>query len=85
MEMTERQLIQEILNTVDVIYKFVNTDDDKKDYEIAINRQDGDNRPLEDVNKEIKHYFTDAEFSYDEQLNTADGDDIHVEVKRWLV
>ncbi len=58
--MTERQMIQEILNTVDVIYSFVNTDDDKKEYEIIINRQDGDHRPLENVNKEIKHYFTDA-------------------------
>ncbi|EEI20481.1 MAG: hypothetical protein ABF753_07720 [Lentilactobacillus hilgardii] len=81
MEMTERQLIQEILNTVDVIYKFVNTDDDKKEYEIVINRQDGDHRPLEEVNKEIKHYFTDANFSYDEKLNDGD-DDIHVDVKR---
>lgn len=80
--MTERQMIQEILNTVDVMYDFENTDDDKKEYDILIHRQAGDKRPLEQINSEIKKYFQESDFSYDETLNPSDDTDIAINVKR---
>ncbi|AQW20811.1 hypothetical protein PL11_002215 [Lentilactobacillus curieae] len=80
--MTERQMIQEILNTVDVMYDFENTDDDKKEYDISIHRQTGDKRPLEQINSEIKKYFQESDFSYDETLNPSDDIDIAINVKR---
>ncbi len=80
--MTERQMIQEILNTVDVLYKFEDTDDDKKEYNLLIYTQDNDKRPIEEVNQEIKEYFQDADFTYDETINPDEDTDIKVKVKR---
>ena len=54
MEMSERQMIQEILNTVDVIYNFENVDEDTNEYTILINRQNGDVRDLNVINDEMK-------------------------------
>ncbi|KID41117.1 hypothetical protein [Fructilactobacillus fructivorans] len=83
MAMTERQMIQEILNTVDVGYDFENVDEDNKQYTLLIKRQDNDVRDLNEINAEIKEYFKDADFSYDEQVEPKDIDaDIRVEVKR---
>ncbi|MBW1604854.1 hypothetical protein [Lactobacillus sp. Sy-1] len=82
MENSERKLIQEILNTVDVLYDFEHTDDDNKEYTLVLHRQDNDERPLEEVNSEIKNYFKEADFSYEEQLNPNEGVDIRVEIKR---
>ncbi|CAM2843645.1 hypothetical protein FRFR103141_05860 [Fructilactobacillus fructivorans] len=82
MAMTERQMIQEILNTVDVGYDFENVDEDNKQYTLLIKRQDNDVRDLNEINAEIKEYFKDADFSYDEQVEPKDIDaDIRVEVK----
>ncbi|GAY72099.1 hypothetical protein [Lentilactobacillus kosonis] len=80
--MTERQMIQEILNTVDVLYEFENTDDDNKEYTILVHRQDGDKRPLADINTEIKKYFQEADYSYNETLNPSDDTDISITIKR---
>ncbi|UQS87116.1 hypothetical protein MOO44_02845 [Nicoliella spurrieriana] len=82
MENSERKLIQEILNTVDVLYDFENTDDDNKEYTLVLHRQDNDRRPLEEVNAEVKKYFQEANFTYKEQLNPNEGVDIRVEIKR---
>ncbi|MEJ6400111.1 hypothetical protein [Nicoliella lavandulae] len=82
MENSERKLIQEILNTVDVLYDFEHTDDDNKEYTLVLRRQDNDERPLEQINKEIKHYFQEANFTYNEQLNPNVDVDIRVEIKR---
>ncbi len=57
MAMTERQMIQEILNTVDVIYAFEDVDEDAKEYTLLVTQQDNDKRPIENVNAEIKKYF----------------------------
>lgn len=44
--MTERQLIQQILNTVDVEYNFNNVDSDNSDYDIKVFQQKEDRRSL---------------------------------------
>ncbi|UQS85759.1 hypothetical protein MOO46_06730 [Apilactobacillus apisilvae] len=81
--MTERQLIQEILNTVDVIYSFDNVDEDNKEYTLLIHRQDGDRRELSIINNEMKKYFKEADFSYDETINPKDTDtEIKVDIAR---
>ncbi|ANZ62407.1 hypothetical protein AYR62_00485 [Secundilactobacillus paracollinoides] len=83
--MTERQLIQEILNTVALVYDFENADEDANEYTLLINHQDNDNRDLEAVNKEMRHYFEDANFDYKEELNPTDTDkpaDLRVTIKR---
>ncbi|USS86115.1 hypothetical protein [Fructilactobacillus cliffordii] len=83
MEMTERQLIQEILNTVDVIYDFENVDEDTKEYTLLIKRQTGDVRDLNVINDEMKHYFNEANFDYQEEVEPAEIDcDIRVQIKR---
>lgn len=85
MAMTERQMIQEILNTVDVIYAFEDVDEDAKEYTLLVTQQDNDNRPLEKVNAEIKKYFQEADFNYKEELNPTNTDkpaDIRVVIKR---
>ncbi|EKK21085.1 hypothetical protein B808_841 [Fructilactobacillus florum 8D] len=83
MKMTERQLIQEILNTVDVLYDFENVDEDTKEYTLLIKQQNNDPRSLQVINDEMKHYFKEAAFTYQEQLQPADLDcDIKVEIKR---
>ncbi|WP_283680052.1 hypothetical protein [Lentilactobacillus sp. Marseille-Q4993] len=80
--MTERQMIQEILNTVDVTYDFENTNDDTKEYDIAIVRQKEDKRPVDEINGEIKKYFQEADFSYDEKISPDENTDILVSVKK---
>ncbi|MCH5461717.1 hypothetical protein HC026_03640 [Lactobacillus sp. LC28-10] len=83
--MTERQMIQEILNTVDVIYAFEDVDEDAKEYTLLVTQQDNDKRPIEDVNAEIKKYFQEADFNYKEELNPTHTDkpaDIRVVIKR---
>lgn len=83
MEMSERQMIQEILNTVDVLYEFENVDEDTKEYTILISQQKGDRRDLEVINKEMNKYFTEADFDYQEELNPTDVEaDIRVQIKR---
>lgn len=85
MTMTERQLIQEILNTVDVLYEFENADEDAKAYTLLIVQQDNDPRELETVNAEIKKYFQEADFDYQEELHPSNTDkpaDIRVDIKR---
>ncbi len=84
MKMTERQLIQEILNTVDVTYSFENVDENNKEYTLLVTRQNNDRRDLNTVNKEMKHYFKDADFSYNEDLNPDDNKkiDARVEIAR---
>lgn len=85
MAMTERQLIQEILNTVSLIYDFENADEDTSEYTLLITRQDNDNRDLETVNKEMRHYFEDANFDYKEELHPTNTDkpaDVRVTIKR---
>ncbi|WP_413628271.1 hypothetical protein R4B61_00985 [Fructilactobacillus vespulae] len=81
--MSERQMIQEILNTVDVLYEFENVDEDTKEYTILISQQKGDRRELEVINKEMNKYFTEADFDYQEELNPTDVEaDIRVQIKR---
>lgn len=83
MEMNERQLIQEILNTVDVLYEFENADEDSKEYTLLINRQNNDKRYLGTVNDEVKKYFKEANFTYDENLNPSDSKaEIRVDISR---
>ncbi len=85
MAMTERQMIQEILNTVDVIYAFEDVDEDAKEYTLLVTQQDNDKRPIENVNAEIKKYFQEADFNYKEELNPTNTDkpaDIRVVIKR---
>ncbi|MTV82796.1 hypothetical protein [Secundilactobacillus folii] len=85
MAMTERQLIQEILNTVDVLYEFENADEDAKAYTLLITQQDNDTRELETVNAEIKKYFQEADFDYKEELHPTKTErpaDIRVDIKR---
>ncbi len=85
MAMTERQLIQEILNTVSLIYDFENADEDTSEYTLLITQQDNDNRDLETVNKEMRHYFEDANFDYKEELHPTNTDkpaDVRVTIKR---
>ncbi|MFC6253116.1 hypothetical protein ACFP1H_00620 [Secundilactobacillus hailunensis] len=83
--MTERQMIQEILNTVDVIYAFEDVDEDTKEYTLLVTQQDNDSRPLETVNAEMKKYFQEADFNYKEELHPTNTDkqaDIRVLIKR---
>ena len=80
MKMSERQLIQEILNTVDVSYSFEDTDADNKKYTLLVTRQSNDRRDLDTVNKEMKHYFKSANFSYNEDLNPDDNKKIDARV-----
>ncbi|KZL37617.1 hypothetical protein [Secundilactobacillus collinoides] len=83
--MTERQLIQEILNTVSLIYDFENADEDTSEYTLLITQQDNDNRDLETVNTEMRHYFEDANFDYKEELHPTNTDkpaDVRVTIKR---
>lgn len=83
MEMSERQMIQEILNTVDVIYNFENVDEDTNEYTILINRQNGDVRDLNVINDEMKKYFKEADFDYKEEVKPVEVDaDIRVQIKR---
>ncbi|KRK98745.1 hypothetical protein FD04_GL000483 [Secundilactobacillus odoratitofui DSM 19909 = JCM 15043] len=85
MAMTERQLIQEILNTVAVIYEFENADEDANEYTLLIKQQDNDTRSLETVNAEVKNYFQKADFDYQEELHPTDTDkpaDVRVKIKR---
>ena len=85
MAMTERQMIQEILNTVDVIYAFEDVDEDTKEYTLLVTQQDNDSRPLETVNAEMKKYFQEADFNYKEELHPTNTDkpaDIRVLIKR---
>lgn len=85
MTMTERQLIQEILNTVAVIYEFEDADEDTSEYTLLIKQQDNDKRDLTTVNEEVKRYFQEANFNYEETLNPTDTDkpaDIRVKIKR---
>ncbi|MHA8110587.1 hypothetical protein ACYATP_03635 [Lactobacillaceae bacterium Melli_B4] len=82
MENSERKLIQEILNTVDVLYDFEETNDDDKEYTLILHRQDNDERPLDEVNEEVKHYFQEADFTYKEQIQPSPEVDIRVEIKR---
>ncbi|GAK47300.1 hypothetical protein LOSG293_040460 [Secundilactobacillus oryzae JCM 18671] len=83
--MTEKQLIQEILNTEAVLYEFEKSDESSSSYTLLIKRQNNDKRPLEVVNDEIKHYFDDASFGYQEELNptgTPKPEDIRVTIKK---
>ncbi|MFC6275098.1 hypothetical protein ACFQET_06160 [Levilactobacillus tangyuanensis] len=80
--MTERQLIQEILNSEAVVYSFENVDEDSKEYTLLLTRQDKDVRPVEEINDEIKAYFQDAGFDYQEELNPAGDGDIRLVIKR---
>ncbi|PWF99884.1 hypothetical protein [Levilactobacillus bambusae] len=81
--MTERQMIQEILNTEDVPYTFEDVDDDNSQYTLLISQEDGDTRPLKEVNDEIKGYFQETNFEYKEDIHPEDVDaDIRVIVKR---
>ncbi|WP_395320354.1 hypothetical protein [Fructilactobacillus frigidiflavus] len=83
MKMTERQMIQEILNTVDVIFSFENVDEDTSEYTILINRQNGDVRDLNVINDEMKKYFKEADFDYKEEVEPVEIDaDIRVQIKR---
>lgn len=80
--MTERQLIQEILNSEAVEYSFENVDEDSKEYTLLLTRQDQDVREVATINNEIKKYFENANFDYQEELN-PDGDaDIRLVIKR---
>lgn len=78
--MTERQLIQEILNTEDVEYEFKNVDKDTSRYDINVFLQKEDRRPLPTISAELQHYFNDAGFNYTE--NTGDNDDLAFIVKK---
>lgn len=83
MEMTERQLIQEIFNTVDVIFEFENVDEDSKEYTLQVKRQDNDVRDINEINDEMKHYFKEANFDYQEEVEPQEIDcDIRVQIKR---
>ncbi|AJA80245.1 hypothetical protein ADT67_08895 [Levilactobacillus brevis] len=80
--MTERQLIQEILNSEAVEYSFENVDEDSKEYTLLLTRQGQDVREVTTINDEIKKYFESANFDYQEELN-PDGDaDIRLVIKR---
>ena len=80
--MTERQLIQEILNSEAVEYSFENVDEDSKEYTLLLTRQDQDVREVATINNEIKKYFESAYFDYQEELH-PDGDaDIRLVIKR---
>lgn len=81
--MTERQLIQEILNSEAIEYHFENVDEDSKEYTLLLKRLDKDVRPVEEINDEIKHYFKSANFDYNEVLHPDDVDaDIRLTIKR---
>ncbi|KOY75438.1 Uncharacterized protein RZ54_03900 [Apilactobacillus kunkeei] len=76
--MTERQLIQQILNTVDVEYNFENVDSDNSAYDIKVFQQKKDRRPLKNVNDELKKYFNEAGFNYTEHI----GDDLDLKISK---
>lgn len=76
--MTERQLIQQILNTVDVEYNFNNVDSDNSDYDIKVFQQKEDRRSLKKVNDELKKYFKDAHFKYSEHI----GDNLDLKISK---
>ncbi len=81
--MTERQLIQEILNSEAVEYSFENVDEDSKEYTLLLKRQDKDVRAVETINEEIKNYFESANFDYQEELHPEGvDDDIRLVIKR---
>ncbi|KRM59351.1 hypothetical protein [Secundilactobacillus malefermentans] len=83
--MTERQLIQEILNSVSVLYDFEDANEDSSEYTLLLKQQGNDTRSLETVNNEVKHYFEEADFTYKEELhptNTDKPEDIRVEIKK---
>ena len=80
--MTERQVIQEILNSEAVLYSFENVDEDSKEYTLLLQRQDKDVRPIEELNDEIKKYFESAYFQYKEELNPEGEGDIRLVIKR---
>ncbi|KRL94298.1 hypothetical protein FD28_GL000446 [Levilactobacillus hammesii DSM 16381] len=80
--MTERQVIQEILNSEAILYSFENVDEDSKEYTLLLQRQDKDVRPVEELNDEIKKYFESANFDYKEQLNPEGEGDIRLVIKR---
>ncbi len=81
--MTERQLIQEILNSEAVEYSFENVDEDSKEYTLLLKRQEQDVRAVETINDEIKKYFQSANFDYKEELNPEGvDDDIRLVIKR---
>lgn len=80
--MTERQVIQEILNSEAVLYSFENVDEDSKEYTLLLQRQDKDVRPVEELNDEIKKYFESANFDYQEELNPEGEGDIRLVIKR---
>ena len=80
--MTERQVIQEILNSEAILYSFENVDEDSKEYTLLLQRQDKDVRPVEELNYEIKKYFKSANFDYKEELNPEGDADIRLVIKR---
>ncbi|MCT4488134.1 hypothetical protein [Levilactobacillus parabrevis] len=80
--MTERQVIQEILNSEAILYSFENVDEDSKEYTLLLKRQDKDVRPVEELNDEIKKYFESANFDYQEELNPEGEGDIRLVIKR---
>ncbi len=81
--MTERQLIQEILNSEAIEYRFENVDEDSKEYTLLLKRQDKDVRAVETINDEIKKYFQSANFDYKEELHPEGMDeDIRLVIKR---
>lgn len=80
--MTERQLIQEILNSEAIEYSFENVDEDSKEYTLLLKKQDKDVRPIETLNEEIKKYFQSANFDYHEDINPDGDGDIRLVIKR---
>ncbi|QMU08364.1 hypothetical protein [Levilactobacillus suantsaii] len=81
--MTERQMIQEILNSEAMEYHFEDVDEDSKEYTLLLKRLDKDVRPVEELNDEIKKYFKSANFDYKEELHPDDVDaDIRLVIKR---
>ncbi|WP_367296008.1 hypothetical protein [Levilactobacillus yonginensis] len=80
--MTERQVIQEILNSEALEYSFENVDEDSKEYTLLLKRQEQDVRPVDELNNEIKKYFQSADFDYQEELNPEGDADIRLVIKR---
>lgn len=76
--MTERQLIQQILNTVDIEYHFINVDANTSTYDIKAFQQKEDVRSIEKVNSELKRYFEEAGFNYTENI----GDDLYFKISK---
>ncbi len=80
--MTERQVIQEILNSEALEYSFENVDEDSKEYTLLLKRQEQDVRSVDELNNEIKKYFQSADFDYQEELNPEGDADIRLVIKR---